>query len=263
MERTKILITGATGTIGKILAMHLSPWYDVYAPSRQELNLLDRLSVVDYLLEHNWFDVIIHCAVKGANDVRSTDSSIALDNIRMYYNLADCINNYGKFINIGSGCEYAQDVPDNISDQILVEELVTGYVPELPYAFSKNVIARSILQHRNRYNLRLWGIMAQTRIFNNLWSAVVANQPEFVIAEDRYMDYITEDDLVKIVRYYVDTENPTVTDLNMVYDTKYKVSEVVERYIEDNGLEIKVKVTGQSKFNYYGSGAKLKRLGIL
>ena len=78
MERTKILITGATGTIGKILAMHLSPWYDVYAPSRQELNLLDRLSVVDYLLEHNWFDVVIHCAVKGANDVRSTDSSIAL-----------------------------------------------------------------------------------------------------------------------------------------------------------------------------------------
>lgn len=262
-ERKRILLTGATGTVGRILYMHLGPWHDVFTPGRAELNLTDRNSVVQYFMQQQYFDVIIHCAVRGANAVTDPDTSIATDNLKMYYNLADYDNFYGKFINIASGCEIGQEVPAEISHKVLVEELVTGSLPDSPYALSKNIIARDVLNSSKGYNLRLWGLIAQTRIFQKLWDAVDRGDAEFVIDSDRYMDYITEDDLVRIVSHYVNNNGILPTDLNMVYQDKLKVSEVVERYIEDNGLDIKVTVTGTADTNYFGSGARLFQLGIL
>lgn len=264
-KRKKILLTGATGTVGRLLYMHLGPWHDFYTPSRDELNLLDRHSVVAYGQKHeDPFDVVIHCAVAGANDVNSTDPQIAINNLQMYFNIADYATFYKRFINIGSGCEIAQDVPEGISHKIMVEELVDGAMPTLPYGMSKNIIARDIIHRLDQsYNLRLWGIISNTRIFAKLWDAVDRGDAEFVIDQDKYMDYITEEELAKIVQHYVEYEGLLPKDLNMVPMDKLKVSEVVQRYIDDNGLDIKIKVTGEANTNYYGSGAKLFQLGIL
>ena len=262
VKRKKILITGATGTVGRILYMHLGPWHEVFTPSHAELDLTDRNSVVQYSMMHQYFDVIIHCAVRGANDVNDPDTSIATDNLKMYFNLADYDSFYGKFINIASGCEIGYS-PVEIGHKVLVEELVAGAMPTTPYGLSKNIIARDVMNSSKGYNLRLWGLIAQTRIFQKLWAAVDRGETEFVIDADRYMDYISEEDLVKIVAHYVNTDDILPTDLNMVYIDKYKVSEVVKRYIEDNGLEIEVKVTGEADTNYFGSGAKLFQTGIL
>ena len=263
-KRKRILLTGATGTVGRILYMHLGPWHEVYTPGRSELDLTDRRSVLSYYLKHTEpFDVIIHCAVRGANDVTDTDANIATDNLKMYFNLVDYDSFYQKFINIGSGCEIGP-MPAEITHKILTEDAVTGELPVTPYALSKNIIARDIVQRTGQvYNLRLWGLIAQTRIFQKLWDAVDRGDAEFVIDSDRYMDYITEEDLVRIVQFYVESERQLPADLNMVYIDKYKVSEVVERYIEENGLNIKVQVTGKADTNYFGSGAKLHQLGIL
>lgn len=262
-KRKKILLTGASGSIGRLIYMHLGPWHDILTPTHAELDLLDRNSVVHYSMQHQHFDVIIHCAIRGADNVRSTDPQIAIDNLKMYYNLADYEGFYDKFINIASGCEIGYDVPVGIGHKVVVEELVTGAMPEFPYGMSKNIIARDVLNSTKGYNLRLWGILAQTRIFNRVWSAVVAGEKEFIIEEDKYMDYISEDDLAKIVAHYVNTDEILPTDINMVYMEKYKVSEVVQRYIDDNGLDIKIRVTGEADSNYFGSGAKLFQLGIL
>ena len=262
VNRKKILITGAAGTVGRILYMHLGPWHDVYTPGHQELDLTDRHSVVQYSMTHQYFDVIIHCAVRGANNVDDPDTSIATDNLKMYFNLADYDSFYGKFINIASGCEIGYS-PTEISHKVLVEELVAGAMPTTPYGLSKNIIARNVVNDKKGYNLRLWGLIAQTRIFQKLWQAVDRGEKEFVIDADRYMDYISEADLVKIVAHYVNSDCLLPADLNMVYQDKFKVSEVVERYIEDNGLELKVKVTGEADTNYFGSGAKLFQTGIL
>ena len=263
VKRKKILLTGATGTVGRLLYMHLGPWHDVHTPTSTELNLLDRNSVVHYLEKHECFDVIIHCAVKGANDVKSADANIATENIWMYHNIADYTAHYKKFINIASGCELGYDIPTLIVHTAIVEELLSGGMPEYPYGLSKNVIARDVLLHDNRYNLRLWGIISNTRIFSKLWDAVNRGDEYFEIDADRYQDYITEDELAKIVGYYVDHDDNLPRDINMVPQDKLKVSEVVQRYIEDNGLDIKVKVTGKASTNYYGSGEKLFQLGLL
>lgn len=262
-SRKKILLTGASGTVGRILYMHLGPWHEVFTPSSTELNLLDRLSVLDYYRKHGRFDVVIHCAVKGANDVYGMDTQVSMDNIEMYLNLVDYNAYYSKFINIGSGAEVGY-VPGDLSHKVIVEDVITGGIPKYPYGFSKNVIARDIAGRSGRViNLRLWGIISQTRIFRKLWDAVAAGETEFVIDQDRYMDYITEDELAKIVQHYVEYDGLLPKDLNMVPMEKSKVSEVIQRYIEDNGLDIKVKVTGEADTNYFGSGAKLFILGIL
>lgn len=263
VKRKKILITGASGTVGNILYMHLGPWHDVHVPRSVDLNLRNRVAVAEYLRKNEWFDVIIHCAIRGADDVKSTNQSIATDNLKMYFNLADYSRHYGKFINIASGCEFGYDVPLDVGPNIMIEDIVEGAMPEYPYGLSKNIIARDVRRYSNRYNLRLWGLISQTRLFSKIWVAADTGEREFVIDSDRYMDYIAEDDMVKIVNHYVNSEDITAKDVNMVYNEKLKVSEVAERYIDDNGLDLTVKVTGQADSNYYGSGALLRSMGIL
>jgi hypothetical protein len=79
------------------------------------------------------------------------------------------------------------------------------------------------------------------------------------------MDYITEDDLARIVRHFVESKITLPSDMNMVYDTKYKVSEVITRYIDDNGINMKLNIlnTLDSEFDYTGSGKLLSGLNIL
>ena len=85
------------------------------------------------------------------------------------------------------------------------------------------------------------------------------------MVDDKYMDYITEDDLTRIVRHFVETKITLPQDINMVYATKYKVSEVLQRYIDDNGIDIKLNIinTVTAEFDYTGSGHQLAQMGIL
>jgi len=55
------------------------------------------------------------------------------------------------------------------------------------------------------------------------------------------------------------------SDVNMVYKTKYKVSEVLQKYIDDMGINMTLNVlnTLDSEFDYTGSGKILDQLGIL
>lgn len=62
-----IFITGGTGFIGRNLKEQLGDKYKIYAPSHQELELLDERKVSDYLKKHH-FDVVIHCAWCAADE---------------------------------------------------------------------------------------------------------------------------------------------------------------------------------------------------
>ncbi|MBQ9233378.1 MAG: sugar nucleotide-binding protein, partial [Lachnospiraceae bacterium] len=54
----KVLLTGATGFVGKNIYPILSERYDIIAPKRDELNILDLSEVRDYLASYK-FDVVI------------------------------------------------------------------------------------------------------------------------------------------------------------------------------------------------------------
>ncbi len=60
----KILVTGGNGFVGRNIVKFLGKDYDLYTPTRSQLDLTDEKSVKDYL-QTKFFDLVIHCAIKG------------------------------------------------------------------------------------------------------------------------------------------------------------------------------------------------------
>ena len=75
----KILVTGSNGFIGANIKEFFKNKFNVLAPKRESLNLLDSIQVENYL--KNFFDVVIHCGVT----LTSVD-----ENLKMYLNLEKC-----------------------------------------------------------------------------------------------------------------------------------------------------------------------------
>jgi len=253
----KIVITGANGTVGKILAEHLSQYHEVIAlKGRQDLDLLNRQAVADFFLGKQ-YDVVIHCAVMGANDVSDINPQIAHDNLVMYWHLYENYPGYYRFINIGSGVELGDGA--NRKELMLREQL-----PVLPYAMSKNLVARDVLKNFHFYNLRLFGLIANTRVFDKLHQAVAQGATTFDMINDKYMDYISTADLCKIVKHYAEFNSYLPNDINMVYQKKYKVSEILQRYISEKNLPITLNVLNTVEGqDYTGDGYKLAQLRII
>jgi len=102
----KVLVTGGSGGIGKsIVDLFNNKGLSVYAPNRNELNLLNEIN-----LENRDFDIIVNCA--GINPLNNLLDSNNLDVMKINYFspleiVKQCLpnmikNNYGRIINIGS-----------------------------------------------------------------------------------------------------------------------------------------------------------------
>ena len=93
----KVLFTGGTGLVGKK--------YDVYAPTRQELNILDTAEVEKYVKEGN-FDVIIHSA--NPNPVKNEldkNGSMTENSLRCFMNFYRVRKYCKRLYFVGSGAE--------------------------------------------------------------------------------------------------------------------------------------------------------------
>src|SRR4051812_221163 len=106
MQNTKkhILITGGSGFIGRNLAEKLFSSYAIFAPSHEELDLLNEPAVKEYL-SSNQFYAVLHCASVGVSQ-KDNVSGIGDTNVQMFLNLAHCGELYEKMFFLGSGAEY-------------------------------------------------------------------------------------------------------------------------------------------------------------
>ena len=139
----KILITGANGYIGKSLYNTLKDKYEIIAITRKELDLNNSSQVNDFFKD-KYFDVVLHCAVKGGSRLQQDDWSIIDYNLQMYYNLLANKSHYDKFITFGSGAEV--------------------YASESFYGLSKRVIFESMNNQPNFYNLRIYGVFDENEL---------------------------------------------------------------------------------------------------
>jgi GDP-L-fucose synthase len=195
----KILLTGGSGFIGRNLKEFLLE-YDIYAPNRLELDLLKEGVVQQYLYE-NKFDTIIHCANYDAvnPNLKNDKHFILSNNLRMFFNIAQCQETFGKLIYLGSGAELNTDFNE------------TSIIPQQQYSLSKRIISRYIQDSKSDIlQLRLFGVYGKyedtrTRFISNACCRCIKNLP-IIINQNRFIDYIHIDDLCNIIKLFLTTE---------------------------------------------------------
>jgi UDP-glucose 4-epimerase len=255
----KILVTGSAGFLGSYVSDHL-PGHQVHAATRRQLDLTD-LAAVTALLKRNRYDVVINCAVAGREQLRSYEHAIYANNLESFYNLA--VNNqwYNKLINIGSGAEF--DIDQDI-DQVDEME-IWNRRPQYSYGQSKNIIARFSDDFPKITTLRLFGCFDPSESPNRLlkrFSAAVGNQLPFTLDQDRYFDTVSAQDFMHVIKAVIDGTIQD-RDLNVVYDQKYRLSDILMLYSKLQGFDTTfLQVNSVNILNYTGDGSRLSKYNL-
>jgi len=198
----RILITGANGYIGKTLHNALRDIHYVTAINRNSFDLTDAVAMSKFFKSKHHFDVVIHCAVAGGSRLQKDDWDIMDKNLTMYYNLLQFRKHYTKLIHFGSRAE--------------------TYMSSEPYGYSKKVIAKSILNQDNFYNLKIFGVFDESELDTRFIKANIKryiNKEPMQIHKDRVMDFFYMQDLIKVVDYYMNEKDPP-KEFDCVYEDK-------------------------------------------
>lgn len=140
----RILITGSTGMVGKNLLEHPdAPKYEILFPSSQEINLLDKTAVYDYLVSKKP-DIIIHAAgrVGGIQANIKNPVDFLMDNLFMGTNLVTSAKEAGvkQFLNLGSSCMYPKDGQNPLKEEFILKGELEP--TNEGYALAKVAVAR-------------------------------------------------------------------------------------------------------------------------
>jgi GDP-L-fucose synthase len=247
----KLLVTGANGYIGSYISQRLKEDFEsslVIDASRQILDLSSRKSVVNFFIQHETFDAVIHCTSKGGRRLISDNSDVLYDNIYAFENIANEQEKIGKLITFGSGAEFF------------------GLEQKHYYALAKKIISDRIVQIPNACNLRVFSCFggneeAQRFIRKSILSAI-SNKPIEII-QDRFMGFIYIEDLYRVVKHYIKSKISLLPkDVDVNYDPQ-TLMEIVEKIkkISGSASNIIVEKDGYD-FPYYGGNGVLQSLQL-
>jgi len=254
----RLLITGSSGFIGRNLCEQLAPRYEILAPKRQELDLLDDEAVRRYLRQHP-VDAVVHSATTPGHRNAAPVSNLAYRNLRMFFNLvrnADC---FEKMLHIGSGAEFDM----RHYTPRMREEDFNRHVPVDEHGLSKYVITRYI-EHapENVINLRLFGVFGkyedwEIRFPSNAICKALYGRP-ITLRQDRRFSYLYIDDLTMVIECFVEHE-PRHRVYNVTPDETVTLREVAEAIVAISGkpLDIIVAQPGMG-MEYTGDNARLR-----
>ena len=230
----KILITGGNGYVAQSLYNAFKDKYNVTSITRLNFNLTDSFSTLKYF-SNKYFDIVIHCAVSGGSRLKPDTWKDTDNNLRMYYNLLDCKNCFGKLIHFGSGAE--------------------TNAPESPYGLSKRVIANSILEQNNFYNIKIFGMFDENELDTRFIKGNIKryiNKEPMVIHQDKFMDFFYMKDLISLVDHYINNDN-VPKQIDCSYIGLYKLSEIANiiNELDKHKVDIHVENKGIA-LSYYG-----------
>lgn len=259
----KILVTGGNGNIAKQIKNNLSCHYEIINLSRQELNVLN-LDEIDKYLEKNTFDILVHTAILGGRRTKEETGEVTHINLLMLENLLKFSHKFKMIINFDSAAIY-----DRSTDILNRKETDLFTVPTDYYGFSKYVIYNRSLQYNHMYNFRIFNIFHANeepdRFIKSCFNSV-KNNKKVTIFEDKYFDFVYEDDFIKIIRFYfknIDNQEKLKKTINICYEKKYKLSDIAKIIIKDESLiDIENKNVNLIKNNYSGDGSLLKEMNI-
>jgi len=256
----KILITGGNGNIAQMIRRNLSSKYDLINLSHKDLDILDFKQVETYL-KNNKFDILVHTAITGGRRTKDENGEITHKNLLMFENLIKFVNNFKMIINFDSGAIY-----DRSSDTLNRKENELYTVPIDYYGFSKYMIYNRTLTYNNCFNFRIFNIFhineEPDRFIKSCFIAK-KNNSNIKIFEDKYFDFMYEDDFIKIIDYYfsnVDNQNKLHKTINICYTKKYKLSDIAFLITNDKSKIIIEKDTSNN--NYSGNSELLESIKI-
>jgi UDP-glucose 4-epimerase len=251
----KILITGGNGFVGRNLIKSLQDKHEIYSPSSSELNLTDSQQVTTYL-QNKYFDVVIHCAIRGGRRLQPDTANDMYENLSMYFHLMDNRDRFGKFFNFASGAEF--DRRKGVFPTSKNNKLETSW-PIDYYGMSKNIISRLLKTNNHSYNFRIYGVFGtdedDVRFIKSSLLKIKQNLP-IEIHQDRLFDFVYIDDLISIINYYLSNpEYPLDSEVELVYSHKYTLSKLATliKQITKSQVSININSTTKDK-SYIGSG---------
>lgn len=255
----KILITGGNGNIAKMIQNNLSKYYNITCITRNDFDMLDYEQLSNFLHMNN-FDILIHTAITGGRRTKEENGEVVYKNLLMFENLMKFANNFKMIINFDSGAIY-----DRSTDIYCRKEYELNTVPCDYYGFSKYLIFNRSLNYDNIINFRIFNIFhineEPDRFIKSCFNAK-KNNTDITIFQDKYFDFMYEEDFIKIVKYYIDNLNninKLDKTINLSYDKKYKLSEIAELIINKNNIKI---LDDKCNFNYCGDSTLLNKLNL-
>ena len=262
MPNLKILITGGNGNIAKMIKNNLSSEFDITCICRSDFDLLNFKSVQQYL-SINSFDVLIHTAINGGRRTKSENGDVFYNNLLMFENLIKFADHFQFIINFDSGAIY--DRSTNIYCR-KEEDLVS--VPSDYYGFSKYLIYNRSLKYSNIVNFRIFNIFhinEEPDRFIKACFLAKQNRSHVTIEQDKYFDFMSEADFIKIVRYYL-TNLTSLQVLpktfNLSYKQKYTLSDIAHFILQDvTKIDIR-NALNLDQGNYCGNSEKLDDLDL-
>jgi UDP-glucose 4-epimerase len=256
----KILITGGNGNIAKMIKNNLSTFFDITNLSRNDLNILNLNDIQKYL-ENNNFDILVHTAILGGRRTKEENGDVVHNNLLMFENLLLFSDKFKMIINFDSAAIY-----DRKTDILNRKETDLFTIPNDYYGFSKYMIYKRSLQYNNIYNFRIFNIFhvneEPERFIKSCFNAK-KNDTIVTIFEDKYFDFVYEDDFVKIIKYYFDNiNNQEILNktLNICYNKKYKLSEIALLIVNDK-TKINI-IKNSSNNNYSGNSDNLYKINL-
>jgi UDP-glucose 4-epimerase len=225
----KVLITGGNGYIAKSLCAGLGAAYEITTVTRQDFDLTNYAQTSRWFRDKH-FDVVIHTAVVGGTRLVADDEGVFYRNLQMYYNLVSLEDHFDRFITFGSGAEET--------------------MPWEPYGFSKRIIAESMKNKDNYYNLRIRAVFDEneldTRFIKGNLLRYINHEP-MIIHQNRYMDFFYMEDLVSLVDYYIKAKDP-VKEVDCCYNYNLTLSEIAAyiNTLDTHQVDIKIQNEGMS-----------------
>ncbi|MEN6621740.1 MAG: NAD-dependent epimerase/dehydratase family protein [Smithella sp.] len=238
MSKT-IFITGGSGFIGKNLVEKLTDYYEILAPAHHELELLDENAVTHFFQTHN-IDIIIHCATKPGHRNAPDPTGLIFNNTRMFFNLIRNSRLYKKMILLTSGAVYDM----RYYQPKMEENYFDTHVPVDETGYSKYICAKYAEAMDNIIELRPFGVFGkyedwEIRFISNMICKALFDLP-LTIKQNRYFDYIYINDLIMVIRHFIEHQTSNYKVYNVTPDHALELKNIAEMVLDIAGKELDI-----------------------
>jgi nucleoside-diphosphate-sugar epimerase len=228
-----ILVTGGNGYIAKSLVRAFSDKHNITSVTRNDFDLSDPVLTSEWFRTRE-FDVVVHTAAVGGSRLCPDGPDVLRQNLMMYYNLLSNKKSFGRLISFGSGAEL--------------------FHKETPYGMSKKIISESIKETDNFYNLRIFGVFDENELDRRFIKSNIQcylNKKPMIIHSEKIMDFFYMKDLISLVEYYIENNNPK-KEINCSYETKKSLREISSMINQLDSYEVPVIVMNEEIDFYCG-----------